>query len=101
MQELNSTSGSALVSKKTWAPLNCLSCGRGDANYAPLAPNVKGRNGKYYKGDHNLTRPMSSAPNVFYRYDTGAEVFGVDTHEQHHHYEEHHAYHTSNEEMKI
>jgi hypothetical protein len=43
---------------------------------------------------------MSSAPNEFDRYDTGAEVFGVDTHEQHHHYEEHHAYRASHDEIK-
>jgi hypothetical protein len=57
IQELNSSSGSALVSKKQWQPINCLSCGRGDANYAPLAPNVKGRDGRIYKGDVNLTKP--------------------------------------------
>ena len=59
MQELNSTSGSALVSKKAWQPLNCLSCGRGDAHYAPMAPNVKGRDGKYYKGDFRMIKPQS------------------------------------------
>jgi hypothetical protein len=72
--------------------LNCLSCGRGDANYAPLIPNVKGRDGKYYKGDVGLTQPRTASPNLaeFDRYDTGAEVFGMDTHEQHHHLHEHH-----------
>ena len=85
MQELNSTSGSALVSKKAWQPLNCLSCGRGDAHYAPMAPNVKGRDGKYYKGDFSLTKPQSQ-PVEFDRFETGQEVFSIDTHEQHHHF---------------
>ena len=47
-------SGLALIGRKSIP--NCLSCGRGDANYAPIMPHVHGFDGKLYRGDSALTK---------------------------------------------
>lgn len=81
--EISAKSGFALVGRKTFLPSNCLSCGRGDANFAPMQPHVMGRDGRLYKAENaGKTANISFAEHE--EYDTGAEVFNMDTHEQFH-----------------
>ncbi|CAG9315860.1 unnamed protein product [Blepharisma stoltei] len=82
--EMNSRSGYALVGRKTFMPANCLSCGRGDANFSPIHPHVVGRDGKVYKADGVVKGPSISYAELE-NYQTGADVFTIDTHEQFHH----------------
>lgn len=43
--------GYSLLSRKNWAPTNCLSCGRGDVSLVPAAPHVLGNDNKFYRAD--------------------------------------------------
>ncbi len=78
----------SLVSRRHAAPNICLSCGRGDARFAPLLPQVIGSDGRIYKADGNLLKlqPGGAVPVTEFEpvYDLGAEVFSMDTHEQAH-----------------
>mmetsp|Transcript_14491 Transcript_14491/g.14574 ORF Transcript_14491/g.14574 Transcript_14491/m.14574 type:complete len:433 (-) Transcript_14491:44-1342(-) len=81
--EMSQKSGFALVGRKTFLPSNCLSCGRGDANFAPVQPHVLGRDGRLYKAETGAkTTDFSYIQNG--EYDIGSEVFSIDTHEQFH-----------------
>jgi hypothetical protein len=80
--EFSSQSGLALLGRKQAAPQICLSCGRGDTNFAPIQPHVMGRDGKIYKADAAIGKSVKRFD--IEAYDTGAEVFAMDTHEQAH-----------------
>lgn len=79
--EFSQQSGLALLGRKQ-TPQICLSCGRGDTNFAPIQAQVMGRDGKVYKAD------ASTGKNGFGKFEegfeTGAEVFAMDTHEHAH-----------------
>ena len=78
----------SLVSRRNAAPNICLSCGRGDARFAPLMPQVLGSDGRIYKADGNLLKlqPGGAVPVTEFEpvYDVGSDVFSMDTHEQAH-----------------
>lgn len=79
--DANQKSGLALVSRKAWQPLNCLSCGRGDSNFPPAVPHVQGKDGKFYRADNVV---MSSSGGFEEAYEYGNEVFGIDSHQHAH-----------------
>mmetsp|Transcript_10715 Transcript_10715/g.10745 ORF Transcript_10715/g.10745 Transcript_10715/m.10745 type:complete len:653 (-) Transcript_10715:6-1964(-) len=54
--EFSVQSGSALISRKTFAPLTCLSCGRGDTQYLPPLPQVQGADGRMYQADTQILK---------------------------------------------
>lgn len=69
LNELSVQSGSALISRKSWAPLNCLSCGRGDTGYLPPLPTIQGADGRMYQADtvtlkSNMSASMTELPKV-------------------------------------
>ena len=80
--DFSSQSGLALLGRKQAAPQICLSCGRGDTNFAPIQPHVMGKDGKVYKADAAIGKSTKNFD--IEAYDTGAEVFGLDTHEHAH-----------------
>ena len=86
--DFSSQSGLALLGRKQPNPQICLSCGRGDTNFAPIQPHVMGKDGKIYKADAAIGKSVKHFD--IEAYDTGAEVFAMDTHEQAHYkrYEE-------------
>ena len=79
VQDVSAKSGVALVARKNWAPINCLSCGRGDANFAPMVPHVQGVDGRLYKADGALAKGPVLAVNEL-EYDIGLDVFPLDSH---------------------
>lgn len=80
--DFSSQSGMALLGRKQAAPQICLSCGRGDTNFAPVQPHVLGRDGKVYKADTGIGKSVKNFD--LEAYETGAEVFAMDTHEHAH-----------------
>ena len=80
--DFSSQSGLALLGRKPAAPQVCLSCGRGDTNFAPIQPHVMGKDGKVYKADNAIGKSTKNFD--LEAYDTGAEVFAMDTHEHAH-----------------
>jgi hypothetical protein len=79
--DANQKSGLALVSRKAWQPLNCLSCGRGDSNFPPAVPHVQGKDGKFYRADNVV---MTNSGGFEEAYEYGNEVFGLDSHQHAH-----------------
>jgi len=91
-----SQSGLALLGRKQANPQTCLSCGRGDTNFAPIQQQVLGKDGRVYKADASIgktTKYMEEG------YETGAEVFAMDTH-QHAHFRRWEEHETSYKEVK-
>ena len=84
VQDVNVTSNS-LVSRRPLSGNTCLSCGRGEAKFAPMLPAVMGSDGRVYRADGNLMK-VAAGPITDFEpmYDVGAEVFSMDTHEQAH-----------------
>lgn len=84
VQDTNVTSNS-LVSRRPLSGNTCLSCGRGEAKFAPMLPAVMGSDGRVYRADGNLMKVATGPISDFEpMYDVGAEVFSMDTHEQAH-----------------
>jgi hypothetical protein len=82
LTDLSSQSGLALLGRKQATPQICLSCGRGDTNFAPIQPQIIGTDGKIYKADHSIGKSTKTVD--LDAYETGAEVFALDTHEHAH-----------------
>ncbi|OMJ93597.1 hypothetical protein SteCoe_3435 [Stentor coeruleus] len=80
--DFSTQSGLALLGRKQAAPQICLSCGRGDTNFAPVQSHVMGRDGKIYKADALIGKSVKQFD--LEAYDTGAEVFAMDSHEHAH-----------------
>jgi len=60
---LTTKGGSSLVSTRHFVPANCLSCGRGDANFIPALPHVQGTDGKLYRMDGSIVKGNSIGGN--------------------------------------
>jgi hypothetical protein len=82
LSDLSSQSGLALLGRKQANPQICLSCGRGDTNFAPIQPQIIGSDGKIYKADVSIGK--STKTGDLEAYETGAEVFAMDSHEHAH-----------------
>lgn len=80
-----SVTQNSLLSRRPMGTSTCLSCGRGEAKFAPMLPAVMGSDGRVYRADGNLMK-VASGPITDFEpmYDVGAEVFSMDTHEQAH-----------------
>lgn len=94
--DFSQQSGLALLGRKQANPQTCLSCGRGDTNFAPIQQQVLGKDGRVYKADASIGKSTKYAEEA---YETGAEVFAMDTH-QHAHFRRWEEHESSFKEVK-